>query len=74
MNLIEVVFVLAFLCSLTVYIQLLSFMLLLLLLSLLSLLVYYILLVKIKELRVETHCVLITKLVPRVRSARRGAH
>ena len=55
-NLINVVFVLAFLCSLAVYIPLLSLMSwLILLLSLLLLLVYLILLVDIKELRVETH-------------------
>ena len=54
-NLINVVFVLAFLCSLAVYIPLLSFMSLLLLLLLLLLLVYSILFADIKEIRVETH-------------------
>ena len=55
-NLINVVFALAFLCSLAVYIRLLCFMsLLLILLLLLLLLAYSILLVEIKKLRVETH-------------------
>ena len=55
-NLINVVFVLAFLCSLAVYIPLLCLMSSLLLLLFLSI-IKYILLVGNKALRFETHCV-----------------